>query len=222
MTPHDIRIGTRLELELLNNNSEKIGNSHISQLLEHHGNRTMVISAPIFKGRLIFIPLHMRLRFTFMQRNYGLFSFTAIVTGRELRGNIAVVFVRPEGQLVKIQRRTHYRLDCIANVLIWTTGKDPNVESKTAIKAFTKNVSGSGVCVISTVDVPQRSMVDIELSLMDNIIINAKCIVARNIEFEVRNIKTYELGLHFVTISQKDQDSLIKYIFEKQRAQRKR
>lgn len=221
MKLQDIQIGTRLELELLNKNSEKIGNTYISQLLEHPGNSIMVISSPIFEARLIYIPLQAQLRLTFLHHKYGLIGFTAFVMRREFRGNIAVLVIQSESELVKMQRRTHYRLDYMADILIRPAGKDSNNDNQAAIKAFTKNISGSGVCVIAGVDIPKNLEVDIELSLTGNIII-AKCIVVRNTRFEVKKTKNYELGLHFTDISQKDQDSLIKYIFEQQRLQLKK
>ena len=48
MTPQEIMIGTRLELEMLNSSGERIGNVYVSQLLDHQEDGTMVISAPIF------------------------------------------------------------------------------------------------------------------------------------------------------------------------------
>lgn len=217
MTPQDIQIGTRLELEFLNRNGEKTGNTYVSQLLEQLVDNCMVISAPIFEARLTFIPLQAQLRLTLMHHKYGLLGFTVLVTGKEFRGNIAVLIVQPESELVKIQRRTHYRLDCLADVLVWLGEKDPNADSNAAFKAFTKNISGSGVCIVTEADIPKGSKVEIELSLVGSVRVIAKCIVIRNTRFEVKKSKSYEIGLHFTDISQKDQDSLIKYIFEQQR-----
>lgn len=222
MIPKEIQIGTRLELELLSRKGEKIGNTFISQLLEHQEGNCMVISVPIFEARLIFISVQAQLRLTFIHNKYGLLGFTALVTAREFRGKIAVLIIQPDSEIIKIQRRTHYRLDCMADVLVRRSEKNSKAGKETAIKAFTKNISGSGLCIITTTDIPKKSEVDIELSLADNIHINAKCLVIRNIEFEVKKSKSHEIALHFTDISQKDQDSLIKYIFEQQRMQLKK
>ncbi len=222
MTPQEIKIGTRLELELLNKIGEKVGYTYVSQLLEQQESNCMVISAPIFEAKLIFIPRQAQLRLTLMHHKYGLFSFTALVTGSEYRGNIAVLLVQSENNLVKMQRRTYFRLDIMADILITPSGNNTNTETKKVIKAFTKNISGSGVCVITETDIPKKSEVDIELILAGNIMIKAKCIVMRNNRFEVKMTKNYELGMHFIDISKKDQNSLIKYIFEQQRVQLKK
>ena len=222
MTPQEIQIGTRLELDLLNKNSEKSGSTYISQLLEHQESSTMVISAPIFEARLIYIPLEAQLRLVFLQHKYGLLGFTATVIRREFKGNIAVLVVRPESDLVRIQRRGNYRLDYTTDILIWLGRRDTKADRKSAIKSITKNISGSGIGIITDVDIPKSTEVDIELSLAENIIITAKCIVVRNNLIEVKKGKCYELGLNFTKISPKDQDHLIKYIFEQQRLHMKK
>lgn len=222
MTSREIQIGTRLELELLNRNNEKVGDTYVSQLLERQENNCLIISAPIFEARLIFISLQTQLRLTFIHHKYGLLGFTALVIGREFRGNIAVLIVQPVNEPVKIQRRTHFRLDCMADVLVRPNETNSKADHKPAIKAFTKNISGSGLCIVTSVNIPKNSEVDIELSLADNILIIAKCIVIRNTQFEVKKSKSYEIALHFTDISQKDQDNLIRYIFEQQRMQLKK
>ncbi len=222
MILQDIQIGTRLELELLNKNNEKVGNAYISQLLEHQENNLMVISAPIFEARLIFIPLQSQLQLIFMHPEYGLLCFSALVTGSELRGKIAVLIVQPEGDLAKAQRRNHYRLGYMTDVLIWLPNKGPDADNRTVVKAFTKNISGSGACIVSEVDIPKKSIVDIELNLTGRIKINAKCTIVRNAQFVVKKTKRYELGLHFVDISRSNQESLVKFIFEQQRVQLKK
>lgn len=222
MTPQEIQIGTRLELELLNKKGEKVGNNYISQLFEQQESNCLVISAPIFEARLIFIPLQAQLRLTFTHYKYGLLGFTALVARREFKGNVAVLIIQPEGELVKIQRRTHYRLDHMADILVRLSEEESKEGSETAIKALTKNVSGSGICIVTEVDIPKKSEIYVELSLAGKIMITAKCIVIRNTQFEVKKARKYELGLHFIDISQKDRDSLIKYIFERQRVQLKK
>lgn len=84
-------------------------------------------------------------------------------------------------------------------------------------KGYTRNLSGSGVCLVSENNFPKNSEVRIELDLNNNIIFKAKCIIMRSQAIEVRKGKSYELGLRFTEITKRDQDNLIKYIFEQQR-----
>ena len=113
MTPQEIMIGTRLELEMLNSSGERIGNVYVSQLLDHQEDGTMVISAPIFGSRVVFIPDGITIRLTFVHQVHGLLGFTAVVNTRGLQGKIAVLTVTPAADIIKIQRRMHYRLEII-------------------------------------------------------------------------------------------------------------
>ena len=60
MTPKDIRIGTRLELDVLNNKGEKTGSVYISQMLEYRHDGSVIISLPYLKPGL-YSSLRMRI-----------------------------------------------------------------------------------------------------------------------------------------------------------------
>lgn len=213
MTPHEIGLGTRFELEILDINGEKVGRTYISQLLEHQDDNLLIISAPISEARLVYIPDNMPIRLTFVHNPQGLLGFSAMVRSKVFRGNIAMMIVEPENGVDKIQRRMNYRLDVVLDVLMWLP--DPN--EKNPIKAYTKNVSGSGLCVISEINIPKRTEIKVELSLAKDLSISAKCAILRNIPTELRKGKGYELGMNFTDISMKSQDVLIKFLFDRQR-----
>lgn len=224
MTPIDIQIGTRIELELLNNKGEKVGNTFVSQMLEFQDENLIVISAPIFEGRVIFVPVNVLIRLNFLHHKLGLQGFTAHVIQKEYRGNIAVIIIKPESGLESIQRRMHFRLDTVSNVLLWPVEADDSDNGEItelvhadAKKAITKNVSGSGACIVTETNIPRNSYIRVEMDLSGATIIKAKCKVIRNNLVEDRRGRRYELGLCFVEISQKDQNNLIKYIFDQQR-----
>ena len=218
MKLEELQTGTRLELELLNNLGDKVGNTYISQLLEPVRETDMIISAPIFESRLIFVSLNSNLHIAFFNRKYGLMGFTAIVNAREYRGNIAILQISAQSEPEKIQRRTHYRLDSLLNSefkVLDASSDKPVADS--FMKGTVKNISGSGACIITDEKVSKNSVVDLFIYLNEATKIRALCIVLRNQQVEVKKGISYELGLHFVDISAKDQDLIIKYIFEQQR-----
>ena len=215
MTPLEIQLGTRLELELLDNSGEKMGNVYISQMLEIQSSNCIIISAPIFEARLVYISLEAQIRLTFLHYKYGLLGFTARVTGREFRGNIAVLIIKATSDLTNIQRRTHYRLECIADALVRRAESGMEISEAPQINACAKNISGSGVCLVTETPLPVGTEVEVVLSLADGI--KARGIIVRSTDFEIKKVKCYELGLHFTNMSQKDQDKIIRYVFEQQR-----
>lgn len=234
MMPQDINIGTRLELDVLNNKGDKTGNTYISQMLEYRDDGSVVISSPIFEARLIYIPADANIRLTFTHQQKGLLGFNAIVKGRDMHNNVAVLIIEPVSGIEKMQRRMHYRLNIAINVLIlpnWTVGKSQGVQDKDSLRstgaeeftiqkpisAITKNISGSGLCLVTDIDIPKDSMIRVELELSDYKKISAECRVIRNIKLYDDKGKRYELGLCFTKITKKNQDSLIRYIYKQQR-----
>lgn len=220
MTPQDISIGTRLELEMLNNNGERIGNLFISQLLEHQDDGMMVISAPISGSRVIFVPDGITLRLAFIHQIQGLLGFTAEVVSREYRGKVAVLIIRPDMEISKIQRRMHYRLEIVLDATIRSAEENDvpkGTEKPEPALAYTKNISGSGACIVTETDFPKNTSILVELKLTDGTLINAKGVIVRKEMIDVRKGRSYELGVIFIEISNKDQNALIKFIFEQQR-----
>lgn len=211
MTPNDINLGTRLELELLNRQGEKVGTTYVSQLLEHQSDGLLVISSPIHEARLVFIPKDINIRLTFIHGKHGLLGFKAVVTDREHRGNIAMLLIRPDSEIIIIQRRMNYRLDMVGDVQFWL-----DAESN-PIKAYSKNISGSGLCIVTEKNIPVDSVIKAELDLQDLPVFSAGCRVLRSKLLESKRGKQFELGLCFMEIAKKDQDNLIRYIFEQQR-----
>jgi len=213
MSPMEIRLGTRLELDIIDTNDEKVGSTYVSQLLEYQDDTLLVISAPIYEARLVYIPDDMTIRLTFIHSKHGLLGFTARVKSKEYRGKVAVLLIEPVGEIDKIQRRMNYRLPIVLDVLMWL----PDNDNPNQIKAYTKNISGSGLCVISDTEIPNKIEVKLELKLPDGMVISAKCLILRVTPTELKRRKGYELGMHFTEISKKSQETLIKFIFNQQR-----
>ena len=230
MTPQEAKIGTRLEFEILGKDNVRVGNTFVSQLLEHQQDGSIVISAPIYESRVVFVPTGVTVRLTFVHQLHGLLGFTAVIRSKEYRDNIAVLTAEPEGDIEKIQRREHFRLDIIVDARLWPDESDlgsgplDKADAQAAkaaeaapVKAYTKNLSGSGACIISDTDFPKGSYVRVELTLGNDVVFKARCVVLRNEQIEIRKGKRYELGVRFVEIGKRDQDNLIRYIFEQQR-----
>ena len=226
MFVRDIKIGTRLELNRLNSLGDVQGDTYVSQILEHHGRDMLVISAPIHESRIIYIPDGMRINLTFLhhQRNLvSLLAFTALIKAKEYRGNIAVYIIEPEGEIEKIQRRMDYRLDIVLNAQMWLPDLNGTESFDTEpIKVFSKNLSGSGICLVSDVEVTKGVETKVEIRLKDDLAIIVRSMVLRVVPTEIRKRKAFELGMRFIHIDKKDQESLIRFIFDQQRLQLKR
>ena len=219
MEVRDLKIGTRLELEILGSTGKRMGNTYISQVLEPVKDRSLIISAPIYESRLIYVPVNGKVRITFFHNRYGLQGFNAIVTSREQRGNLSAILIQAETPPKKIQRRAHYRLDCTLNVEyeICFNNAPQEMDKPRYKKALTKNISGSGACIVAGEEIMKNAVLDILISLSETVKARATCSVLRCTPLEMSKIPKYELGLHFTDITAQNQDNIIKYIFEQQR-----
>ncbi len=221
MFPDDIRIGTRLELEIFEDD-ERVGEPYVSQILEYQEDGNIVISTPIYEARLIFIPENTLLRLSFTHKKVGLLGFTATAIKHDNKDNLSVLVVKPTSELFKLQRRANYRLDYTTNVLIKINQHHNLSKPAQVIKAHTKNISGSGLCVISDIELPKGTDVTVELHLSKAQRITAKCHVVRSESIVIRKVKSYYLGMHYYDITKQDQERLIRFIFEQQRLLLKR
>ena len=220
MDINDVKLGTRLELEVLDDFGERINNIYVSQVLEPVVNGNVVISTPIFENRLIYIPLDHRVRITFLHSKYGLCGFTGIVAARVQKGNLWTVTIRADSKLEQIQRRTYFRFDCILNVEYALCSENTKSELFDMLKykkGITKNISGSGACLIVTEEITLHTYLAVRIKLNGSLSISARCQVIRIKPMNMGKAPKYELGVHFTDISGVHQDNIIRFIFEQQR-----
>lgn len=213
----DIKLGTRFEIEILDSYAEKSGTTYISQLLEFTKDKSMIISTPIHEARLVYIPTDSLVRIFFIHHKRGFLSFTARLNYKGTRGKISVMGIKPESELETLQRRKHYRLDCLLGVeyiILDSTGEPSTTEWQ---KGVFKNISASGSCLVIDEKLPKGTEIKIKLFLSDIVQIGVIATIMRTTPVDNQNIKKYEHGMLFTEISDRDQEKLIKYIFEQQR-----
>ncbi|MCX7921638.1 MAG: PilZ domain-containing protein [Clostridia bacterium] len=221
MNTSKMKLGTKLDLELINGKGDKIGQTYVSQLIEVIDNSTISIAAPIHESRLMLIPVGSKVRVVFLHDRYGLLAFIGSIISKEKKDALIVLNTLVESEFEKIQRRNFFRLDCILDAFYYfpddpnnTTQDQLNPEYKSAI---TKNLSGSGASIIIEQEIPKGSSIDLRIQLNNENTIAVLCKVVRCTEIAASKGKKYDLGLHFKGITQRDQDILIKYIYDQQR-----
>lgn len=227
MNINDIKVGTRLEIELLNNTDEKVGQTYISQIVDIIDDSTLLVAAPIHESRLSLIPTGTKIRLVFSHERYGLLSFDGIIDKKDKIAYMVTFQVTAVSGIVQIQRRQFFRLDCILNskyaVLPETrkTSGDNNTGETNDVleyrEAITKNISGSGASIIAGEDIPSGTVIKLVISIKKDVTITAVCLVVRNSLIQISGVAKYNLGLYFKDIPLQDQQILIKYIYDQQR-----
>lgn len=217
------KLGIKLELELINNLGEKIGQSYVSQLIDADDEHNIEIAAPIHESRLMLITPGTRVRAIFLDDNHGLLSFLGSITSREKKESIISLRVKTDGSFEKIQRRNYFRLDCLLDVTYvpYNDQAAENSEEGTPEpvpkKAVSRNISGNGASIVIREELLKNSCIELTIWLTKDTSIKAVAKVIRCTLIEGIRDKKYELGLYFTKLTQRDQDVLVKYIFDQQR-----
>jgi c-di-GMP-binding flagellar brake protein YcgR len=225
MKIEDIPIGTRLELEIINREGIKIGLIHISQLLDMPNNENVIISCPIYESKYVFIALGTSVRLTFFNEKLNcLLFFTGILIHKENKENILRLHVSITSGLQKLQRRNYYRFDCnlaaryrIMNELDKAEANASESTLSEFKNALTKNISGSGACIVVDDELLTGTSLEVDIYLSQNLPVKAKCKIIRVKEIQASKGKKYEIGLFFMELTKKGQDDVVKFIFERQR-----
>lgn len=224
MNAYDIIIGTKLEIEIpeyLKIPSQ--ASSYISQLLDVADEKNITIAAPISEGRYKYLSTGLNIIVYFLNQRQELMHFNATVKEYKKTGHLETFEALITSEFTKIQRRMNYRLDAVLECKytpvddhLLTKGKPEfkEISSNDFKTAFTKNISGSGLCLImdNSVDSGMMSDISIDLEGMGQIRVLAQVIRSTKLE----NNK-HEVGMNFAYISSQDSSTLTKFIYQKQR-----
>lgn len=223
MNIYDVKVGTKLDFELVNSLGERIGQTYVSQLVEVLDREQILIACPIHESRLMLILAGTRSRMVFLHEKQGLISFTGSIAGKEKRENLVLLSVKIDGSFESIQRRKYFRLDCLLNaayrVLPDAEKQDEQVPDDPcpARKAIVKNISGNGAGMVSDEELPKGVKLEVEIQLAAGSAIKVSANIVRCFPIEGVKTKKYDLGLYFTKISPRDQDLLVRFIFDQQR-----
>lgn len=222
MSIKDIKIGTKLELEVTDAFNADKNNIYVSQLLDIIDDENLVIAAPIAGARLAFIPNSTKIVVVLNHPKNGLIAFNGILESKDTHDNIAVYYLKINGDFYSIQRRNNYRLEIMLDTYYYELQYNLPVETQDTneisyIKEHTKNISGSGACIVTNNELSAGSHLFLKFELPDGTEIETRGIVIRSTRVDSNNILKYNTGVKFTSMSKKNEEMLIKFIFLKQK-----
>lgn len=220
-----IKTGTRLELEIITPEGQRLGLTHISQFIEVVNPTNILISCPIFESKYVFIALGTPLRLTFYHESAGtLFTFTGNLLHKQNKDQILMLQIALTSPIQKLQRRNYYRFDCNLSAKYRVLENTNSTESLSSSDetpeyhlAITKNISGNGASIVSEEEMVRGVTLEVVIQLHSAVSVKTKSTVMRVSEVTVAKGKKCEFGIYFNELTKKDQDEIIKYIFERQR-----
>ncbi|MCX7842612.1 MAG: flagellar brake protein [Clostridia bacterium] len=218
----DLQPGLKLELEVFNLQGEKIEHQLISQLEWIEDDNTGVIATPIFEGALYPIRIGWGMNVYFIFKD-NLYTFSSKVSSTYSKDNISLLKIVFQGEIRRIQRRQFFRFECCVPIkyrIVASTKPEYN-EGILFTDTFSRDLSGSGVCIATEEKMLQNQLVELLLPLENSKEVNFFGRVVRSVKPEYNDLK-YETGLSFYDIQYKEREAIIGFIFREQRKLRKK
>ena len=223
----ELQIGTKLELELRDEEGKKLDQSLISEFEWLVDPKTLMIAAPIHEGEIYPLRNGTIINIYFVHKagkEYELYSFNAIISGREMSEKIALLKIGVISEIERIQRRQYYRLGCSMPV------KFRVVESMSEIvngsipfrKTIASNLSGGGICLLLEDRLEVGKLVECEIATEENKEVRFFGKVIRYDNSQLDGRFKYEAGIAYIKINNNDREAVVKYIFNEQRKLRKK
>ncbi|MDD4296276.1 MAG: PilZ domain-containing protein [Ruminiclostridium sp.] len=222
MKHRNIGLGTKLELDLYDDDGNKIPAVFISQFGGYDiDTNKMEIYAPIFQGNIYPITPKMQMDVIFSKGKYT-YLFTAEAIERVYEDNIALLYIKPISAIEKVERRSFFRMELQLEIQYRTFKLLlPDNEMRGAfIKSITRDISGGGVCLICEENLGEGTYIEAFLELDTRV--RFVGVVVRSLEAKNRGVFTYETGVKFVRIENKDREQIISYVFKIQRERLKK
>ena len=192
------------------------------------------ITMPLEGGRVVPLPVNGRYSASFYTEN-GLYQARLIIVDRYKEDNIYMLVVELTSDLVKFQRRQYYRLGCTLDIKYkkiedeeqefyedQTSEEYENLED--CMEGTAVDISGGGMRFVSNELLESDSNIYVVVDIQyDNVCkrygLNAKVIKSTPLE---RRSDKFEHRVEYCNIDGKVRESLIRYIFDEERRQRKK
>lgn len=218
----ELEVGSKLELELFDNNGVRAQKTLISEYEWMVDDDTIAIAAPISERKIVPVPAGSSMNIYFLKQydsDINLYKFRAIVKNRYDADNLKVLLVTKEGEITRVQRRNYYRLDMLLEVSYRSIG--PGRGGYTGDKQFKKslavNLSGGGICLLLDDEFEAGDLIECEMTFdrIKNIKFCGK--VVRFDESDREGRYKYKAGVAYIEIDENDRETVVRYIFQEQR-----
>lgn len=214
-------LGEKVWIEVIDEEGEKVGPTYLSDVINYEGEETIIIGIPRFNKYSIPLPKKTRIRIKFKNMPRERFSLTGIITGKiSIENNYGLQVMMYDLQENNTQKRKFFRIDhrVICDYRVQDTDVDKISKECTYskfTKAISRSISGGGLCLIVKEDIEITSPLEVIVWLEKYESVEAVCEMKS--KYKIGNSSKYELNLVFSKISMRDQDAIIKYIFEKEK-----
>ncbi len=228
-----LKPGDRVEIRPLDYMLTHNPDVYLSRISEIQSENRIEIYMPTEKSRMILLPTGHEYE-TIYITSEGLFHAKIRVVERCKSGKLYTLVVDLITPIEKHQRRAYYRYACNLEVAIKALTdqeaellckKDNlNAEEVPSMKGVMLDVSGGGARFVAPMSLTQKGKMAIHFKLKIGGIFREYYFIGHVIQITEThtNPKLFEHRIRFHHISQSDRESIIQYIFEEERKNRKK
>lgn len=233
--------GDRIDITAIHKGDDRAGKGrekrsakvYQSQIYDILSEDKLEITMPMEKTRLVLLPIDSEYELFFYTKN-GMYQGAARITDRYKSNNVYLIAMELVSNLNKYQRREFYRLNCAMDLNIRVmTEEEETAEREYAVacdttipmdKAIGVDISGGGVRCVGRNRYEENAYVYVQFFLNQQG--KLKEYMLAGIVLHVNEIESrpgeYEYRVKFENVSAKDQEEIIRYIFDEERKYRKR
>lgn len=217
MPVHDsLRVGQSVQVEV---RAGEYAGQYTSRI-EDISRRSLALAIPTKKGELLTLPMATPVTISYTVEDSikgGVVQFETRVIGYS-EDPVPCLILSLPAAVEKVQKRQDVRLDCLIGLKYRIRGLTGPLSDWR--KAYCSNLSGGGLTLVDHEDLQNGIRIDIELPL-PRATIRVVGEIVRKIDYN-KDASTFNYGVRFIVIDEFTRDSIIKYIFERQRELRRK
>ena len=219
---NEIKVGTKLEISLIDNSGENISPYYPIKLQHINKDNIIEVDIPSIGTQMIFFENETMTQIIITYKD-GLYSFSAKVIEKFKKKNIPIMMLKQESEIIKIQRRSYFRLNCSC-IVRYRLYKLPALGTNDEPFSTTQTVdlSGGGMCILVEEKLEQINFVECDIILEKDIIIKAIGKVISMKKDEPAYLNKWKVSIHFQRISEFEREKIINFVFQEQLKLRKK
>ena len=210
-----LEVSQRLQIEIKTGSYAGKYHSRIEDLSEN----TITIGAPFHHGAIVPVNPGQNLLITAIAES-ALYNFSSLILEKKQEPLPVLIVTKPES-MQKVQRRSFFRVkaDIPISYRVLPNLTAPSFGEFKQTKSI--DISGGGVLLLTDEPFGKETILELKIDLPKHSSISA---VARVVFLKdtQRPDKKKEIATEFVIIEESDREKIVKFIFEKQREDRKK
>ncbi len=243
MSSNIIRIGDKVDIRVRQPAGKEDAPNpkvYFSKVLNTRGNGSIEVSVPIENGEVILLPMNVRIEFWFYTSR-GIYRCMAQIKDRYRKEGMKIFLIEPKTRLEKYQRRQFYRLECLMDLqYLPVTEEELQLQDPSEIKfqhmkdypedapkeGVAVDLSGGGMRFMGYTEQEAGGSLWISIRLKNESVDYSMEVIGKIISCKIieggSTKKRYEYRINFNLKGKKEQEMIVKYIFEQERINRQK